>query len=142
MAETHLALAQRTAPPSSPNLSPSKCFDTISHAQELVQAVKNMQMASARAKCTCSHTPPEDASEATSTYCSPTFPRSQLSPQIVTTEHVQQFLDILKSLSPKQEHPPPPATADKVEPEELPARASKLQFKTVNEVFVFRGIKV
>jgi hypothetical protein len=139
MVQTHLALAQPTTPPSSPNLSPSKGFDSISDAQELVQAVKDMQIASTHAtKCTCSHTPPEDASEATLTYSSPTFPTSQPSPQIVTTEHVQQFFDVLKSLSTKQ-GPPPPAAADKGGPEEAPARASKLEFKAVNEVFVFRA---
>jgi len=54
----------------------------------------------------------------------------------------QQFLDILKSLSTKQGPPPPPAATDEVKSEESPARASKLEFKTVNEVYVFRGMDV
>jgi len=101
-----------------------------------------MEIASGRApNCTCSHTPPEDSSEAT-----PTKPRSpapgrafradQPLAQVVTAEHVQQFLDILGSLSTKQEPTPPPAAAEKVASEEPPARASKLEFKTVNEVYV------
>lgn len=95
-----------TAPPSSPNLSPFKCFDTVNDAQELAQAIKDMQMGPAHAtKCTCSHTPPEDLSETTPTEpCSPTpglvFPANQPSAQIVITEYAQQFFDILKSLSP------------------------------------------
>ena len=36
MVQTALALAQPTTPPSSPNLSPSKCFVALSDAQELV----------------------------------------------------------------------------------------------------------
>ncbi|KAF8540209.1 P-loop containing nucleoside triphosphate hydrolase protein [Trichophaea hybrida] len=94
-----------------------------------------MQMASAHArKCTCCHTPPEDPSEATSTdLCSPTlcptFPTDQPLAQTVTTEHVQQFLDILKSLNTKQG--PSPKSPDL--PETAPA--SRLEFKTVNEVW-------
>jgi hypothetical protein len=78
------------APPSSTNLSLSKCFNTSSNAQELAKAFVDMEIASGRARnCTCSHTPPEDALEGTSTYGSPTVRASQPSPQIVTTEHVQ-----------------------------------------------------
>ena len=131
------------APPSSPNPSLSKCFNTSSDTQELVKAVMDMEIASGRApNCTCSHTPPEDASEATTTdLCSPTpchrSPTNQTSSQVVTTEHVQQFLDILKSLSTMQGPPPPPAkpSGESGEPK---ARASRLEFKTVNEVYVLQ----
>jgi len=53
----------------------------------------DMQMPSGHApKCTCSHTPPEYPSQATSIdLYSPTFPTNQTSPQIVTV------LDLLKS---------------------------------------------
>ncbi len=91
--------------PSSPNILLSKYFNTLIDAQELVKAVIDIEIASGRApNCTCSYTPPEDASEATLTeLCSPTpglvFPTNRLSPPIVTTKHVQQFLDILKSFS-------------------------------------------
>jgi hypothetical protein len=145
--QTPLALGQPTTPPSSPVPLPSKRFATLSDAQELVKAVIDMQVASAYApKCTCAHTPPEDPSEAALTdfyspsLC-PTFPTNQPSQQIVTTEHVQQFLDILKFLSTKQ-GPPPPAAADKIESENPLARASKLEFKTVNEVYVFNAAQV
>ncbi|ELR02017.1 hypothetical protein VC83_01459 [Pseudogymnoascus destructans] len=47
----------------------------------------------------------------------------------------QQFLDVLKSLNSMQSAPAVPAAADKVEAEDPPARASKLEFKTVNEVW-------
>jgi hypothetical protein len=83
--------------------------------------------------------PPEDASEATPTeLCSPTpalaFPANQPSAQVVTT-YVQQFLDILKSLS-TQQGPPSPPTKPSGESGEPKARASRLEFKTVNEVYV------
>jgi hypothetical protein len=131
-----------TAPPSSPDLSPFN-----SDTQELVQAVRGMQMDPAHAmKCTCSHTPPEGASEATPTEpCSPTpglvFPANQLSVQVVITEYVQQFLDILKSLSPQQGPPPLPAKPSD-ESGEPKARASRLEFKTVNEVYVFNAARI
>ena len=132
MVQTPLALAQPTAPPSSPNFSLSKGFITLSDAQELVKAVMDMQMASVHApKCTCCHTPPEDPSEAASSdLCSPapchTFPTNQPSLQIVTTEHT------------KQGPPTPPPTAiDKVESKELKAQASTLEFKKVNEVYIY-----
>jgi len=143
MVQTPLAIAQPTAPPSSPNLSPSKCFVTLSDAQELEKAVTDMQMASTHTlKCTCFHMPPEYLSEADSTdLCSSTpclaFPANQPLAQLVTTEHVQQVLDILKSLSPKQEPHPPPAAENRVEPEKPKARASTLEFKEVNEVYVY-----
>ena len=102
MVQSPLALGQPTAPPSSPNLLPSKCFVTLSDAQELAKAMMDMQMPSGHApKCTCSHTPPEYPSQATSIdLYSPTFPTNQTSPQIVTV------LDLLKSLNTKQEPPP------------------------------------
>jgi hypothetical protein len=66
----------------------------------------------------------------------------------VTTEHVQQFLDILKSLSTQQGSPPKSPDSVKAaegaktdareQPETTPA--SKLEFKTVNEVYVSNGI--
>ncbi|KAI6709035.1 AAA family ATPase [Diplocarpon mali] len=130
--EVSTEMVQQPAPPTSPNLSASKCFVTF----------KDMQIVSAHtAKCTCSHTPPEDASDRTSTFCSSTFPTNQPQPQIVTTAHVQQFFDILRSLSTKQEPPPPPASIDKGKSEEPPARASKLEFKTVNEVWDTKAYK-
>ncbi|CAL3963695.1 unnamed protein product [Diplocarpon coronariae] len=130
--EVSTEMVQQPAPPTSPNLSASKCFVTF----------KDMQIVSAHtAKCTCSHTPPEDASDRTSTFCSSTFPTNQPQPQIVTTAHVQQFFDILRSLSTKQEPPPPPASIDKGKSEEPPARASKLEFKTVNEEYKYKIVE-
>jgi hypothetical protein len=149
MVQTPLASGQPTAPPGSPIISPSKHFLNLSDAQELFKAVMDVQMASAHApKCTCSHTPPEDLSDATSTdLCSPTpcppFPANQPLAQIVTSEHVQQFLDILKSFSAQQGPPPKLPGAKPDAPEDAQpkiAPASKLEFKTVNEVYVSNGI--
>ena len=107
----------------------------------------DMQMASIHvAKCTCSHTPLEDSSEATSTeLCSPNpgpaYLANQPLAQVVTTEHIQQFLDILKTLSTKKGPPPPPTkpSGDSGEPK---ARASRLEFKTVNEVYVSNAARI
>jgi hypothetical protein len=49
----------------------------------------------------------------------------------------QQFLDIVKSLNSAQSAPAVPAATDEVEAKDPPARASKLEFKAVNEVLVF-----
>ncbi|TAQ85235.1 hypothetical protein B7494_g6431 [Chlorociboria aeruginascens] len=62
-----------------------------------------------------------------------TFPTEQPSLQAVTTEHVQKFLDILKSPCAPRVPPPPPAAAGEVKLEEPPARASKIELKAVNE---------
>ena len=107
----------------------------------------DMEIASSRApNCTCTHTPPEDASEATPTDpCSPTlslaFPANQPLAQVVTTEYVQQFLDILKSLS-TQQGPPPPPTKPSGGSGEPKARDSRLEFKTVNEVYVSNAARI
>jgi hypothetical protein len=61
----------------------------------------------------------------------------------VTSEHVQQFLDILKSFSTQQGPPPKspgakPGAPEGAQPKIAPA--SKLEFKTVNEVYVPNGV--
>jgi hypothetical protein len=136
------------APPSNANLPLSKCFNTSSDAQDLVKAIKDVEIASGRAPtCICSYTAPEDASEATPTEpCSPApsrvFPENQTLAKIVTSEHVQQFLDILQSFSTQQGPPPKspgakPGAPEGAQPKIAPA--SKLEFKTVNEVYVPNG---
>jgi hypothetical protein len=145
-ASPSVALAQPSTPPSSPSLLSSEHVVTLSIAQEfldMVKAVVAMQIASSPApKCTCSHTPPEKPIEATSidlclrTPCH-TSPTDQASSQVVTTEHVQQFLDILKSLGTMQ-GPPPPPTKPSSESGEPKGRASRLEFKTINEVYVLQ----
>ena len=153
------SVAQPTTPPSSPSLPSSEHVVTLSNAQEfidMVKAVVAMQIASSPApKCTCSHTFPENRIEATSTdLCLPTPchtpPTNQTSSQIVTTEHVQQFLDILNSLSTKQGPPQKspclikasegakPDAPEDTQPGTVPA--SMLEFKTVNEVYVSNGV--
>jgi hypothetical protein len=119
----------------------------------LVKSVMDMRMApeaSRGSQCICSRTPP---SEATRTEpCSPApglaLPANQPPAQVVTAEHVQQFLDIFKSLSTQQAPPPKsPDSAKAVEGAETDARhqpetapASELEFKTVNEVYVSYGV--
>ncbi|CAM6004002.1 unnamed protein product [Sphagnum balticum] len=123
-----VALVQPSTPPSSPSLPSSGHVVTWSNAQELfdmLKAMVAMQVGSTPAsKCT--------ACLATSCYTSPT---NQTSPQIVTSEHVQQFLDILRSLSTTQGPAPLPAkpSGESGEPK---APASRLAFKNVNEVYV------
>ena len=61
----------------------------------------------------------------------------------VTIEYVQQFLDILKSLGTQQGAPPKSPDAKPSAPEGTQpkiAPASKLKFKTVNEVYVPNGV--
>jgi hypothetical protein len=146
-ASPSVALARPSTPPSSPSLPSSERVVTLSNAQEFIEMVKAvvaMQIASSPAsKCTCS-------------------PTNQTSSQVVTTEHVQQFLDILQSLSTTQGPPPPPAKpsgesgeskAGKSEdlnpaasgdnqPEDAAAAASRLEFKTVDELYVSNSVQV
>ncbi|OAF59670.1 hypothetical protein VC83_03769 [Pseudogymnoascus destructans] len=53
----------------------------------------------------------------------------------------QQFLDIVKSLNSAQSAPAVPAAANDVEAKDPPARASKLEFKAVNEVWDAKAYK-
>jgi hypothetical protein len=62
----------------------------------------------------------------------------------VTTELTQQFIEALKSVNTKQEPPPPikPVSAGyKDKPEEPKGRASILEFKKVNEVYVYTRVQ-
>ena len=143
MVQTSFTMGPKT-PPSSPNPWSAKPFTTSSDGQELIKAVTNMQMDNTRfQRCAYSQTPPENSSEASPTeLCSPTpcheSPTNQISSQIVTYHQVQQFLDIFNKLAIKQEPPPTPFPPIKLSGEsgEPRARASKLEFKTVNEVYV------
>lgn len=63
------------------------------------------------------------------------------SAQSEVVQLARQFLDVLKSVSTTQKPPPPPTTAVEVKPEEPPTRTQKLEFKKVNEVFVFRTMQ-
>jgi hypothetical protein len=121
-----LTQARPNTPPSSPNDS-SEHVVTLSSAQqfiEMVTAIVAMQMASSPAsKCTCSHVPPEN----------PTF---QASPQPLTLENLEQLL--LKLIDAKSK-PPKVSEGAKLDAPEA-ARASKLEYKTVTEVYASSGV--
>jgi hypothetical protein len=68
-----------------------------------------------------------------------TPPPNESSSQAVIVQLAQQFLEILKSLSTKQGPPLSPAAVDKVKSEEPPAQASKLESKTISEVYVLNA---
>jgi hypothetical protein len=59
----------------------------------------------------------------------------------MTTKHMQQFFDILKSLGTKQRPPPPPAATDKVESKEPKVQALTLEFKKVNKVYIYTRLQ-
>jgi hypothetical protein len=61
---------------------------------------------------------------------------SKKSSSQVAVEFAQQIIEALKSTNTKQGPPAPPAKASG-EPGEAKARASRLELKTVNEVYVF-----
>ena len=68
---------------------------------------------------------------------SPALPPSE---QVLTLKHAQQFLELLKmvqTLQPPGEAPQPVKTEEvSGDKQKVAARASKLEFKTVNEVLV------
>jgi hypothetical protein len=118
--------AHPRTPSSSPNDS-SEHVVTLSSAQqfiEMVTAIVGMQMASSPAsKCTCFHIPPEN----------PTF---QASPQPLTLENFEQLLLKLIDARPK-----PPKVSEGAKPDAPEAaRASKLEYKTVTEVYASNSI--
>jgi hypothetical protein len=60
----------------------------------------------------------------------------------VAVEFAQQIMEALKLINAEQESPPvqPSDTAAEAKPEEPKARASTLEFKKVNEVYVYAGL--
>jgi len=123
-----LTQAHPSTPPSSPNDS-SEHVVTLSNAQqfiEMVTAIVAMQMASSPAsKCSCSHVPPEN-------------PTLQASPQPLTLENLEQLLPKLIDAKSK-----PPKISEGAKPDAPEAaRASKLEYKTVTEVYASNGVVV
>jgi hypothetical protein len=121
-----LTQARPSTPPSSPNAS-SEHVVTLSNAQqfiEMVNAIVAIQIASSPiSKCTFSHALPEN----------PTF---QASAQPLTLENLEQLL--LKLIDAKSE---PPKVSEDAKPAAPPeaTRASKLEYKTVTEVYASNG---
>ena len=147
-----MSLPATNTPPDSPGLLPVVTLND-EQATEMANAIEAMQMATTTPSshfpsCQVSpgNPPPSHATEtATAASGSPSLCHACSAKSLSQVEVLQlakQFLDVLKSLSINQGPPPPPAAADKAKSEELPARASKLEFKTVNEVYVFRGKQV
>jgi hypothetical protein len=140
------AVCPRTLP-TSPDLVPAQQAFILNDTQqfiEIVKAVMDIQIASAPApKYTCSYMPPEVTS---ADLYLPTpyhiFPTNQPLVQIVTTEYIQQFLDIFKSLSTKQGPPPPSGKPSKATGDIPSTRALRLEFKTVYKVYVFCEFQV
>ena len=142
-----MSLPPTNTPPDNPGQLPVVILNG-EQATEMENAIAAMQVT---LSVPCSHcsscqrppgSPPPSRTTKPST-CSPTScltpPTNQSLLQVEFVQLAQQFLDILKSLGSNQ-RPPPPATVDKTESEEPPARASKLEFKTVNKVFVFHSM--
>jgi chaperone BCS1 len=146
-----LSLPPSNTPPNSPGLSP---VAILNDDKEIANAITAMRIAPTASpfQAPSSQTPlgsppPSLSTETTSaTSCPPTPcqtpPPKEPSSQAVIVQFAQEFLDIVKSLSTKQGPPtPPPTAADKVESEEPKARASTLEFKKVNEVYVYAGLQ-
>jgi hypothetical protein len=100
----------------------------LSNAQEfidMVKAIVAMEIASnPTPKCTCSDAPSENA-------------HPQASMQPLTSQDLEQL--ILKLIDAKSK---PPKSSEGAKPDAYleAARASKLEFKTVNEVYVPNGV--
>jgi hypothetical protein len=114
-----LTQAHPSTPPSSLNDS-SEHVVTLSNAQqfiEMVTAIVAMQMAS--------HVPPEN-------------PTLQASPQPLTLENLEQLLPKLIDAKSK-----PPKISEGAKPDAPEAaRASKLEYKTVTEVYASNSVVV
>ena len=120
---------QPGTPPSSPNPSSSEHVVTLSNAQQLIDMVKAivaMEIASTpAAKCTCFDTPPESTN-----FQSPT-------PPLTVKDLEQLFLRLLevKSADASPEVANPPDAPGTTQTGEVVAEATKLEYKTVNEVY-------
>ena len=97
----------------------------------MVKAIVAVQIPTTTPHCCCSHTPPE----------------SQTSSPPLTLEHLEQlFLKLIQTKSTPDSAGPPKAVKsndlEDAEPKKEIARASKLEFKTVNEVYVSNCVQV
>ena len=124
-----LSLAQPSTPPSSPNLLSSEHIVTLNNAQqfiEMVKAVVAMEAAptTLASKCTCSHTPPKS-------------PNPQECPRPLTVDDLERL--ILKLIEAKSAKPTSPG---ETQSEDVVAQASRLEYKTVNEVYVSNCVQV
>ena len=122
---------------SSPNLLSSEYIVILNNAQqfiEMVSAIVAMQIASPPvSKCTCSHAPLEN----------PTF---QASAQPLTLENLEQLLLKLTGAksadSDGESEDSESTTSEDTQPEDVVAPGSRLEFKTVNEVYVSNCVQV
>lgn len=130
-----LSLAQPSTPPSSPNLLSSEHIVTLSNVQQFIEMVKAMEVApnTLASKCTCSHMPPES-------------PNPQASTRALTFQDLERL--ILKLTEARSadsagisEDPKPTSPGD-TQPEDVVAEASRLEFKTVDELYVSNGVPV
>jgi hypothetical protein len=137
-------------PPDSPRPLPVVALSD-GQATEMANAVAAMQMApsapsSHHSSC---QPPPGSPPPSLATETAPAAPGSPTpcntcsakSSSQVAVEFAQQFMDALKSINSKQGAPPPPAKPPG-ESGQPKARASRLEFKTVNEVYVFNAARI
>jgi len=115
--------AQQTTPPSSPNQSEHIAVWNNAHQfMDVLKAIVAVQIASApTSKCTCSHTSAESQT-------------LQASAQPLTVDHLEQLIS--KLIDAKSKPPNPSKDAKSGGPQSEIARASKLEFKTVIEVYI------
>jgi hypothetical protein len=124
--DPQIALAQQTTPPSSPNQSEHIVGWNNAHQFiDVLKAIVDMQIASAPTpapapKCACSHTSAESQTVQTA--------------QPLTVDHLEQLIS--KLMNAKSKPPKPSKDAKPGDPQPEIARASKLEFKTVIEVYV------
>lgn len=150
MVEYHppMSLPASSTPPDSSTLLPGV---TLSDDQvaEMADAIAAMKMAPTvssshllSSKNSLGNPPPSPVTEtATAAPGSPTLCHTCLtSSSQVAEEFAQQIVEALKSINAKQ-GPPPVNTATDTKSEEPKARASTLEFKKVNEVYVYAGLQ-
>ncbi|KAF8850015.1 P-loop containing nucleoside triphosphate hydrolase protein [Acephala macrosclerotiorum] len=135
MAQHGSSLSSNT-PPDSPGQSSVGTLN-IEQAKEIADAIAAMKMVPAAPSLLPSSETPLGNPPPSPSRC-PTC--SAKSSSQVAMEFAQQLMDALKSIDSKQEPPPPPAkpSGESVQPK---ARASKLEFKTVNEVWDEKAYK-
>jgi hypothetical protein len=150
---TPLAIAQPTTPPSTPNLPSSEQVVTLSNAQQLIEMVKvivaiEIASTASASKLPCSHTPPESPNLQSSTrpltvkdleqlflkFIEKKSPDSTELPETAQPNSLDQVLEKVDATN-KREDAKPEATKH-VEAEKPKLRASKLEYKLVDEVYI------
>lgn len=123
-----------------PSISFLVIYPFVSYAPDPISRLElSTAIMSSTSKARKPSNPPRATSGSTHQDTPPDSPSQVLSANAITSDHVQQFLDILKQTKQATSGPGPTSGADpsveKHDEKKNRVRASKIDFKTVNQMY-------